>query len=481
MHQFRFSEEEKERFLYVIFFSGMIEACIGQLQYFFPELRLPFIAYSTGDIYGNFQHHNLLASFLATSLVISLFLITGSRFNVLRKFYKALFYLMAAVIFLVLFLTGSRTGLAGLLLGSGILVMTRPGAYRKASLYLTAWVLMLVIGFGCNFITEKYLFQKERGLFYSAKKFKTASESLTGERATDPRAFIYRVSYEMFKDKPLLGHGPGGFTRSYVHYRKDVAAEGNRPLKISTFTYYPHNDVLYLLIESGIVGGAGLLLLAFIFLRCLFRLGRERGGQYAAFLIPVAFHSQVEFPFYQSAVHWTLFLILCYMPSSHFVREIRFRPARWMNTALLTTVICLFILANGFLIKTLSAGISLTKYYRLLTQEGVSRMKYIEPALNNPYLGRFSQRMMMDLGLGMALERDDMKFLKGFVEWAEDERSRFPHYLLYEGEARALSALGRKDEALRLIEEGIGLYPDNEVLLDARNELVLQETGDSAR
>ncbi len=481
MHQFRFLEDDKERILYVIFFSGMIEASVGLLQYFLPELRLPFIAYSAGDIYGNFQHHNLLASFLATSLVISLFLITGSRFNALKKVYKALFYLMAAVIFFVLFITGSRAGLAGLLLGSSLLLLTRPGLYRKAFPYLAVWVLAMAIGLGCNIVTEKYLFQKERGVFYASEKFVAASESLTGERATDPRSFIYRVSYEMFKDKPLLGHGPGGFTRSYVHYRKDVAAGGKRPLNISTYTYYPHNQVLNILVESGIVGGAGLLLVTFIFLLYLFRLGRDRGGRYAAFLIPVVFHAQVEFPFYQSAVHWVLFLMLCYMPSSHFVRELRFKPAPRLKTALLTIVICLFLLANGFLIKTLSANIGLTKYYRLLTQDGVSRMKHIEPALNNLYLGRFSERMMMDLGLGMALEKDNKDFLKGYAEWADQERMVFPHYMLYEGEIRALSALGRKDEALSLIEEGLGLYPDNQDLLDARNDLLLQETVEPVR
>jgi O-antigen polymerase len=482
MHQFRFSDEDKERLLYVIFLSGVIEACIGSFQYFSPGLIIPFVAFSkAGDVFGNFQHQNVFATFLATSLVISLNMIISPVFRAHGRWYRSAHYIAVAVISFALFIAGSRAGLIGLALGCIILFIARLKDCRKAPLFLAVWLLAVFIGVGGNIISEKYLFQKERGIFYTSKKLKVASESLIGERATDPRSFIYRVSYEMFKDKPLLGHGPGGFTRGYVHYRKDVAAGGERPLNISTFTYYPHNEVLYILVESGMIGGAGLLLVTFIFLLYLFRLGREMGGRYAAFLIPVVFHAQVEFPFYQSAVHWILFLILCYMPSSHFVREVRFRPAQWLKTALLAVAICIFLLANLFLVKTLSANIGLTKYYRLLTQDGVSRMKYIEPALNNLYLGRFSQRMMMDLGLGMALEKDNKDFLNGFTEWADQERRAFPHYLLYEGETKALSALGRRDEALRLVEEGLSLYPDNQELLDARNGLLLQETVEPVR
>ena len=40
LHQFRFSEGQKENFLYIILLSGIIEACIGLVQYFFPEARI---------------------------------------------------------------------------------------------------------------------------------------------------------------------------------------------------------------------------------------------------------------------------------------------------------------------------------------------------------------------------------------------------------------------------------------------------------
>lgn len=475
LHQFKFSDEQKEKLLYVIFLSAVIEACIGLVQYLAPWARIPMLAFSsTGDIFGNFQHQNVLASFLATAIVISLYALTAPLFCGADRWVKGGFFLAVSVISFVLFITGSRAGLIGSLLGCLTLVITRYRLFKAAPLYLFIWALAVTAGLGLNLSSERYLFQKERGVFSATKKLQAASESFMSEKAGDPRMLMYRVSLEMIKDKPIIGHGPGGFKSKYVFFRRQLTENMSSRPSLNTFTYYPHSETLFILIESGLAGGLGLIIISAAFLMYIFRLGRERGGLYASLLLPIAFHSQVEFPFYQSALHWVLLLLLCFLVSSHFEREIIFKIGHRLRIALLTASVCVFILTNIFLARTLSANIKLTEYYRLLTSEGVSRMKLAEPALNNLYLGQFSERMLMDLGLGMALSKDDKKFLNEFVQWAEEERTRFPHFMLYEGEARALSALEKKGEALKLLDEGLSLYPDNETLLNAKKELDLK-------
>ncbi|MDO8281799.1 MAG: Wzy polymerase domain-containing protein [Thermodesulfovibrionia bacterium] len=475
LHQFKFSDEQKEKLLYVIFVSGFIEACIGLAQYLAPEARIPMLAFSaSGVIFGNFQHQNVLASFLATSIVISLYALTGPLFRGAGRWAKAGFFIAVAVISFVLFITGSRAGLIGSLLGCATLFITRYRLFKAAPLYLLIWALAVTAGLGLNLSSERYLFQKERGVFSAAEKLQTASESFMKEKGGDPRMLMYRASLEMIKDRPIIGHGPGGFKSKYVFFRRQLAEKMDSRPSLNTFTYYPHSETLFVLIESGLAGGLGLIILSAAFLIYIFRLGRERGGLYASLLLPLTFHSQVEFPFYQSAVHWVLFLFLCFLVSSHFVREINFKIEHRLRIALLTASVCVFILTNLFLVRTLSANIKLTEYYRLLTSEGVSRMKLAEPALNNLYLGQSAQRMLMDFGLGMALNKDNKKFLNEFVGWAEEERTSFPHFMLYEGEARALFALEKRHEAFKLLDEGLSLYPDNEALLNAKKELALK-------
>ncbi|MBI4826435.1 MAG: O-antigen ligase C-terminal domain-containing protein [Nitrospirae bacterium] len=474
LHQFNFSDEQKEKLLYVIFLSAVIEAGIGLAQYLAPWARIPMLAFSTtGDVFGNFQHQNVLASFLATSIVISLYALTAPLFRRADRWGKAGFFIAVTVISFILFITGSRAGLIGLFLGCVTLLITRYRLFKTAPLYLLIWTLAVTAGLGLNLSSEKYLYQKERGVFSAAKKLQTASESFMAEKAGDPRILMYRVSLEMIKDSPVFGHGPGGFKSKYVFFRRQFTENMSSRPSLNTFTYYPHSETLFILIESGLAGGLGLIIISAAFLMYIFRLGMERGGLYASLLLPLTFHSQVEFPFYQSAVHWALFLFLCYLVSSHFVREVNFKIERRLRIALLTASVCVFMLTNIFMARTLSANIKLTEYYRLLTSEGVSRMKLAEPALNNLYLGQSAQRMLMDFGLGMALGKDDKKFLNEFVQWAEEERTRFPHFMLYEGEARALSALEKKDEAFKLLDEGLSLYPDNETLLNAKKELEL--------
>lgn len=475
LHQFNFSDEEKEKLLYVVFLSAVIEACIGSVQYFYPAARIPMLAFSSsGDIFGNFQHQNVLASFLATAMVISLYAMTGPLFRRADRWGKGAFFTAVAVISFALFITGSRAGLIGSVLGCATLFITRYRLFKAVSLYLVIWALAVTAGLGLNLSSEKYLFQKERGVFAVTKKLQTASESFMKEKGGDPRMLMYRVSLEMIKDRPVFGHGPGGFKGKYVFFRQQLADRINSRTSLNTFTYYPHSETLFILIESGLSGGLGLMILSIVFLTYIFRLGMERGGLYASLLLPIGFHSQVEFPFYQSAAHWVLFLFLCYLVSSHFVREIHFQTGRRLRITLLTASVGVFILTNLFLARTLSANIKLTEYYRLLTTEGVSRMKLADPALNNLYLGRFAQRMLMDFGLGMALNKDDKKFLNEFVKWAEEERKGFPHFMLYEGEARALFGLEQRDDAFKLIEEGLSLYPNNEILLNAKKELALK-------
>ncbi len=481
LHQFKLSDGQKEKLLYVILIAGALEACIGLIQYFSPDLRIPFVAFSTsGKIYGNFQQPNLLASFLATSLVISLFLVTGTIFKGLSRVSKTGFYLLVMTISFVLFLTGSRTGLVGLVFGSILLFISRFRLYYKAvPLYLIIWLLAAAAGLGSNFASERYFYRQGHGVFQTAEKFKKTAENLLGEGVSEARIPRYLVSYEMFRDKPLMGHGPGGFTSKYIFYRRESAGKFNDSPRFDIFTYHPHNETLFILVESGIIGGIGLLIVTAAFLVYIFRLGREKGGLYASLLLPIAFHTQLEFPLYQSIPHWALFLFLLYLPSSHFTREIHFGPKRWLRAALFAFVISLFILTNLFLLTTLRANIGLTKYYRLLMSKGESRAHLAEPALNNLYLNQFAQRMFMDISLGMALKKDDTKFMKEFVEWSQEERKMFPHFILYEGEARALFALDKRKEAYKLLKEGLSLYPENEILMYAKKKFILKEAKES--
>ncbi len=130
MHQFELTSTERDKLLFIIFISGVIEAGIGIIQYLNPYLRLPMITPTTGAIYGSFQQVNLFTSFIATSIVISLFLISRPLFKTLTSTYKAGFYILVTILSFVLFLSYSIIGFIGAVLGVTALFISRKSKHQ---------------------------------------------------------------------------------------------------------------------------------------------------------------------------------------------------------------------------------------------------------------------------------------------------------------------------------------------------------------
>jgi len=70
--------------------------------------------------------------------------------------------------------------------------------------------------------------------------------------STGTRIEFYRLSIEIVKDRPLLGHGTGAFASSYAEKTKSQVALPTRN---------PHNEYLHMLVQLGVVGLAALLYL----------------------------------------------------------------------------------------------------------------------------------------------------------------------------------------------------------------------------
>lgn len=100
---------------------------------------------------------------------------------------------------------------------------------KKAGLSILGFILLIISGFGL------YHFKKD---------------------SADGRLLIWKVSTNMIKDKPLLGHGIGKFVAEYMNYQAayfkanpDVS-EAMQADNVS----YAYNEFLKLIIEKGLIG-----------------------------------------------------------------------------------------------------------------------------------------------------------------------------------------------------------------------------------
>jgi O-antigen polymerase len=468
LHQFRLNAVERDKLLFVIFVSGVIEAAVGLIQYFYPAVLLPFIVHTSGHIYGSFQQPNVYASFIATALVISLFLISRPLFSSMGFYYKIAFYFTASTLSFVLMLSNSRAGIIGAVLGSALLLASRMRIYRKKQNHVLTWLIFILIGITACWSVEKIAFNRTPAIIKKVEQTRLVRNA---------RVVMYGTAWEMFKDRPLGGHGFGNFGSRYLDYKKEFFEKfpEQRKNEEATYVSHPHNEVLYRLAESGLAGGVGMIILFSAFGYGIFKLGRERGGLYLSLLLPIGFHTQVEFPLYQSAAHLALFLFLCYLPSSYFTKDISLRLNRTLKVVFASLMAGLFIMAAMFLANTLRAHISMTAYNNVLMSQGEIRMNLLQPALNNAYLQQLAVRLLMDARLRVGLSQDNQRWIKEFVEWSKNERKATPYSALYVREAKALYALGLKKEAFDIIDEGLFLYPDKGDLMLTKTELIAEE------
>lgn len=146
--QFDLTGRERLFILVLIFLSAGIESIIGVMQFFGFHRYIPVTPSPDGTIGGTFQQRNLFASWLATGLVASLYLITTNRFKNYRKWKGILFYLFVALLSLNLIIANSRTGLICTALAMVIILYSRQRHYLVARGYLMVWFMVFLIGIG---------------------------------------------------------------------------------------------------------------------------------------------------------------------------------------------------------------------------------------------------------------------------------------------------------------------------------------------
>ena len=90
-------------------------------------------------------------------------------------------------------------------------------------------------------------------------------------KSMELRPVLAKVAWEMFKDKPLLGHGYGGYRQSYLPY---VSDRYHNSLEIVR-PYIQHNIILSLLVDSGLLAMSLFLVWLAIATRLAWRLATK--------------------------------------------------------------------------------------------------------------------------------------------------------------------------------------------------------------
>jgi len=217
---------------------GIFQTAYGLLQY---------MNWYTGylnsfRINGSFDNPAGFAASLSVCFPFTLFLL------IKKESYWKIAGGVAALLFIVaVFLSQSRAGIIAILVISGIWMIEALNPR-----WLNRWSNRTkIVGSGLFVITLLV------GLYFVKKD------------SADGRLLIWQCSAHMIADKPLLGHGAGGFQREYMLYQADYF----RTHPASSYTMradivkHPFNEFVLLLVEHGLVGGVLFGLLVYLLIQ----------------------------------------------------------------------------------------------------------------------------------------------------------------------------------------------------------------------
>ena len=187
-----------------------------------------------------FGQDEVLGSYVARFFPFYVSLVLFCKKELNYKFNDYLFYLILIASFLICLISGERTSFALIIL-SAFLIFITCSSLRKVFFFgiVAAMIIStLIISFDKR-IKERMVSNivNQMGLSSSSERIIIFSTTYEGH---------YKISLNMFKEKPLLGHGVKSF-RKYCGEPENYVSQ-------HACTTHPHNVYMQLLAETGSLG-----------------------------------------------------------------------------------------------------------------------------------------------------------------------------------------------------------------------------------
>ena len=435
LQQMRFNATFVQRLLLLIVLAGFLQACYSLMQdYLLPANNIFGYNVGYGRPYGIFQQPNVLASFMATTLILAGYLLQKIECKKTQIF----LFLTVLLNMWVLTVATSRTGYVGIVIA---LALLSPWAWSQNKKRFMLFILTLLVAFGIA----------------SLKGGVLGKRNIDNIKEGGQRLVHYSNSWSMIKDKPLMGYGYGGFEKEYLIHTAERVANGESKPESSHLTH-PHNDTLFWLVEGGIVPLLAILFLIISFLTMLKALKLNHALALLALVIPIAVHTQTEYPLYHSALHWLVLIVLVYYinSESETLREQTFCPtfALRIFALLIPLFAAIFMLSNLYTIS------KITTYERTKNPDINLLMDIVNPLV---FQDRFDFHLS-HFRLAIAVQTNNQQELQEVINWTEKTLEKTPKSFFYVILYLAYKHNDQVEKAQQLLDHARYLYPKDKQL-----------------
>lgn len=264
-------------FSYILIFF-LITNNLNKKVDFNSFIRLFFIISSLVSIYTIIQYYgfdpylsdlyrlsstigqkNWISNYLAMifPIVFSYFLLEKAKKNKLKYFF------LLSILYITLMICQSR----GIWISISFTLILAIYIIFKFKLFKIfqenkRWLILLLI----SFLIITAIYSTDNPLNKSA--ITVPQRALSTFDKQDPsintRLLIWKTTFEMIKDRPILGFGIGSFKANYLDYQAEILKDDPYYIKYSVKAGEAHNEYLQIWAELGIIG-LGLFLLIFYF------------------------------------------------------------------------------------------------------------------------------------------------------------------------------------------------------------------------
>ncbi|MDR9826443.1 PglL family O-oligosaccharyltransferase [Vibrio sp. FNV 38] len=443
LQQFRLSNRDKQRILEYIVLACLIEALIGYIQYFLLQPGNG-MGYNTiaNRPYGIFQQPNVMASFLATGLAISGYLLArkNNKYSTIAD--TAILYLTPLMTVPLLVVLSSRTGWLGALIAVSLIIpyLWRFSTKRRFFTWVSLVIVGIVIGFGAAHTQQKGDFLGQKADLES------------------PRRYTFPQTLDMLIEKPFTGWGYGKFESVYTLYTARQHQINNDYKPGLPAMDHPHNETLYWGAEGGLVPLLGLLLAAIL---TFTRMAQAKKGTRLALLalfVPILLHSQLEYPFYHSAIHWITLVILLYWLDQRVMRTSTIHFSAVSKSLLRISSLLLPTLTIMYMASALHSNHVLTQFERSYPKE-----PSILERVSNPLA--WKDRYDWDIYstyLDIGLQTGDKGYIQSYIDWSLGMIQNKPRPAFYKNLVLAHIAMGDEIKAAQTRTEGEFLFPNTD-------------------
>lgn len=454
LFQHKLKQGHIDRLLFIIVLSGLLHSLVGLSQIIWLKQLPSFLPINPNGVpTGLFQQINNQASFQVTSILIALWL-TSRPF--IRKGPQWRFVLVIIAVtcgaFVVSY-SGSRVGALGFILALPLLLISRWPYIKQAPLRAGLIAITLVLS-----ISSASVIESNRGLTGVLEKSAAINAGFSGSA----RLGMYAIAFDVIKEAPLFGHGIGSFVRVWQLGKPAFYDEHPDATLPSQRVAHPHNEIIFWLVEGGAIAGIGLVLLLLATLLTLKNLPPSRRYAYAALLLPIALHTQVELPFYISSSHWFVFLLLLFVVFQPSRRTYHLKLSGAAKLLIKALAVSGVFLSLGFLSHTMAANIEFKRYVMKQVPAGTDPFP---TAMSNPYFKTLATHTMMTSLLHSSIYHQLNDNVLLFAQWGEQELKYNPHILFYKLTTKAYIYLKQEDHACTIANEGKSVYPNDPGLI----------------